>query len=57
MRVHNNVATFTKGAARLMGRASHSYSVSRSNPIKGSHCFLEQETLPSLLNTGLFLGA
>ena len=25
-----------------------------SSPIKGHHCFLEQETLPSLLSTGWF---
>ena len=29
-------------------------SVVSSNPNKGSHCFLEQETLPSLLSTGWF---
>ena len=31
-----------------------SNSVLRMNPTKGSHCFLEQETLPSLLSTGWF---
>ena len=27
-----------------------------SSPIKGPRCFLEQETLPLLLSTGLVLG-
>ena len=30
-------------------------SVMALNPIKSSHCFLEQEILPSLLSTALFL--
>jgi len=30
------------------------WSVMSSNPIKSSHCFLDQETLLSLLNTGWF---
>ena len=31
------------------------WSVVGSSPIKGPSCFLEQETLPSLLSTGWFL--
>jgi len=33
---------------------SHNWSVFDSNTTKGSCCFLEQETLPSLLGTGWF---
>jgi len=32
----------------------NNWSVVSASPIKGSHWFLEQETLPSLLSTGWF---
>jgi len=36
----------------VCGASDHYQSVMSSNPIKGSCCFLEPETLPSLLGTG-----
>jgi len=36
------------------GAVTRYRSVVDSNTIKGTHCFLEQETLPSLLSTGWF---
>ena len=35
-------------------RLTRNVSVMGSSPIKGPHCFLEQETLPLLLSTGWF---
>jgi len=35
-------------------RLTINWSVLHLNPIKISHCFFEQDTLPSLLSTGWF---
>ena len=40
--------------AQLVAHLPHNVKVVSSNPIKGSRCFLEQETLPLLLSTGWF---
>ena len=47
---------YIAGSHDAVGSASDSYllSVVRWNPIIGSACFLEQETLHSLLSTGWF---
>ena len=41
------------GVVQWVARLTRNWSVT---PIKGSHYFLEQETLPSLLSTGWFQG-
>ena len=45
-------ATFTKG--RRVACQTRNMEVIGLSPIKGSRCFLEQETLPLLLSTGWF---
>ena len=40
--------------AQLVARLTRNMEVVGLNPIKGPHGFLEQETLPLLLNTGWF---
>ena len=42
------------GQFNFIKRVHRNQSVLSSNPIKGSHCFIEQESLPSLLSTGWF---
>ena len=37
-----------------VARLTRNLSIVCTNPIKAVICFLEQETLPSLLSTGLF---
>ena len=40
--------------AQWVAHLTSNVEVVGSTPIKGPHCFLEQETLPLLLSTGLF---
>jgi len=40
------------GGAQWVERLTRNVEVVGSSPIKGSCCFLEQETLPLLLSTG-----
>ena len=40
--------------AQWVARLTRNVEVVGSNPIKGLRCFLEQETLPLLLSTGMF---
>ena len=42
------------GVTQLVARLTRNWSVVNSNPIKGSRCILELETLPLLLSTGWF---
>ena len=42
------------GGTQWIGRLTHYQSVASLNLIKGSHCFLEQETLSSLFSTDWF---
>ena len=42
------------GAAQWVARLTRNVKVVGLSPIKGPSCFLEQETLPSLLSTGWF---
>ena len=42
------------GVAQQVARLTRNVKVMGSRPIKGPHCFLEQETLPLLLSTGCF---
>ena len=42
------------GVAQWVARLTRNVEVVGSIPIKGPHCFLEQETLPLLLSTGYF---
>ena len=42
------------GGAQWVARLNRNVEVVGSSPIKGPHCFLEQETLPLLLSTGWF---
>ena len=42
------------GVAQCVTRLIRNMSVVGSNPIKGSRCFLEQDTLPSFLSTSWF---
>ena len=37
-----------------LARLTRNLPVVSSSPIKGSHCFLELDTLPTLLSTGWF---
>ena len=41
-------------SAQWVARITHNRYVVRSNPIKGSRCLPEQETLPVLLSAGWF---
>jgi len=40
--------------AQLVARLTRNVEAVGSSPIKGSRCFLEQESLPLLLSTGWF---
>ena len=42
------------GLTQLLKRLAHNRTVLSLSPMKGPRCFLEQETLPSLLSTSLF---
>ena len=42
------------GMAQWVARLTRNVEFVGSSPIKGPHCFLEQETLPLLLSTGWF---
>ena len=53
--VHNIVLACLSGdVAQWVWRLTHYRSVMSLNPAKGSHFFLEPETLPLLLSTGWF---
>ena len=39
------------GVAQWVARLTRNAEVMASSPIKGPHCFLEQESLPVLLST------
>ena len=40
--------------AQWVALLTHNVEIMGSSPNKGPHCFVEQETLPLLLSTGLF---
>ena len=40
--------------AQWVARLTRNVAIVGSSPLKGPHCFLEQETLPLLLSTGWF---
>ena len=42
------------GVAQWVARLTRNVEVVGQSPLKGPRCFLEQETLPLLLNTGWF---
>ena len=44
--------TSRDGVAHWVARLTRNVEVVGSSPIKGTHCFFEQETLPLLLSTG-----
>ena len=44
------------GVAQWVAPLTRNVEVVVSSPIKGTRCFLEQETLPLLLSTGWFRG-
>ena len=44
----------TATMAQWVARLTRNVEVMGSSPIKGPHCFLEQETLPLLFSTGWF---
>ena len=46
--------TLRGDAAQWVARLTRNEEVVGSSPIKGPHCFLEQETLLLLLSTGWF---
>ena len=57
MRVLNQATTKTIlliATAQWVARLTRNVEVVGWSPIKGPRCFLEQETLPSLLSTGWF---
>ena len=45
---------YSGGLAQWVARLTRNVEVVGSSPIKGTQCFLEQETLPLLLSTGWF---
>jgi len=51
--LHNDIE-IKGGVAWWVARLTRHVDIVGSSPIKGPHCFLEQETLPSLLSTGWF---
>ena len=44
----------TATMAQWVARLTRNVEVMGSSPIKGPHCFLEQESLPLLFSTGWF---
>ena len=48
------VLIVSSGVTQWVARLTRNVEVVGSSPIKGPHCFLEQETLPLLLSTGWY---
>ena len=44
----------SQGVAQWVAHLTHNVEVVGTSPIKGPHCFFEQETLQLLLSTGWF---